>query len=61
MIREMLSGEVARYLNVHPITITRMAEAGRLKFRLNQHGWKVFKSDEVEQMAKKRSQQKETK
>jgi hypothetical protein len=51
---ELLSGEAARRLRVHPITISRMAASGRLKFRLNDHGWKLFNASEIEAMAKKR-------
>ena len=54
-MEEMLSGEVARRLGVHPITVTRMAADGRLKFRLNDHGWKLFKDSDVEVIAKQRT------
>jgi predicted site-specific integrase-resolvase len=54
-MQEMLSGEVAKRLSVHPITVARMAEAGRLKFRINQYGWKLFRTNEVEQVAKART------
>lgn len=53
-MQEMLSGEVAKLLGVHPITVTRMAETGKLKFRLNTHGWKLFKSIDVERIRKER-------
>lgn len=54
-MEEMLSGEVARLLSVHPITVTRMAEAGKLKYRLNSYGWKLFRREDVEKIKRARN------
>ena len=52
--QEMLSGEVARLLKVHPITVTRMAESGKLRFRLNCYRWKLFRADDVKRIKHER-------
>ncbi len=56
-MEELLSGEVAKMLGVHPITVTRMAESGKLKYRLNQHGWKLFKTKDIKELLKDRQEQ----
>lgn len=53
--QEILSGEAARILKVHPLTVVRMAETGRLKFRKNIYGWRLFSKLEVEKLSKERS------
>lgn len=52
--QEILSGEAARILGVHPLTITRMAESGRLKFRTNIYGWRLFSKEDVEKLSHER-------
>ena len=52
---ELLSGEVAKRLGVHPITVTRLAQTGKLRYRVNAHGWKLFREADVNAVARDRS------
>lgn len=48
----MTSGEVARHLHVHPITITRWCNQGKLKFTKTASGFKIFELSEIKRFEK---------
>jgi len=57
-VSELLSGEVSQRLGVHPDTVNRWAKIGKLKCRLNNHGWRVFNAKAVAEFEKARIRQK---
>ena len=53
-MEELMSGEVARLLSVHPDTVARWAKSGRLSCRVNTNGFMMFKTRDVEAFQKER-------
>ena len=51
---EMLTGEVARYMGVNPVTVKRWAKSEKLPYRINCYGWPIFDIRDVEEWKRKR-------
>lgn len=49
------SGQAARLLEVSPITVARMARAGRLDFEETPHGYRTFRRADIEALRQERA------
>ena len=47
-MEEIMTGDVARMFNVHPRTVKRWCDAGRLEFHTNGYGWRFFHLRDIE-------------
>ena len=52
--------KAARVLAVHTVTVRRLAEAGRVPFVRDSSGKRLFKSEDIEELARERKQQGKT-